>query len=1247
MIMPVSYVSGKLSSYIVGRASESDLVLADSFVSRRHLILTSVTGDAAVIEVLGRNGAEVYARKVDKGYKGYVRAGDPVKIGRNMIVWTGDTADDGVFIRTGRSLPGVDTSPVEIEGPPPRKVPEKPSVMLAAGPALTMAVPILLGAGRSIAILSSVFAFIWAAANVTARIRKQRSEEKRRRNTYIAYLTDCENTIKMRVRQASNTLNRLYPPVARYFAAGPDPLLLWNRDSSAGTCPARIGTGTIENPVPVLIPKERFAGIDDSLKELPGLIREKYQEIAGAPVMIAPDEKMFTVFELNDDKDIMILASFILQLCVSYPPEDLHLMIDVSDRISERLGWCAFLPHYVSDGPCGEEGPLTVSVTDDMGKGYMLMSKGYRVILLQDPVPDLPAGIAFTANRTDGSHSIEYDMIPGCLCHSYAKMLAGLQKKSFLSENSPEIVPENVPFSDMLEGRRSELCDAKKLGSRICSVYAQNDITSEFSAPIGMASSSEKVILDLHEKAAGPHGLVAGTTGSGKSELLTTVILSFAARYPADKLAFFLIDYKGGGMSNLFEGLPHLLGSISNLSRSEAQRAMKALKSENLRRQKIFANCRVNNINDYTRLYDKKAADIPLPHILVIIDEFAELKREEPEFMDSLISVSQVGRSLGIHLILATQKPAGVIDEKIRANSGFRIALRLMDRSDSMDLIRRADAAAIKECGRAYLQIGNEEGAKLFQSAYAMSHALASGKIRVYEDPFMKKEITGSRGKTEDRGTWFDITLSAVKLADEKLNVPKPLPLWLPALPGYIEDEDAFAVFDNPYEQKYEKAAYEPEKCGHMLVTGKSASGKSELLLSAMTHTDEAAVYVIDFGGGRLERLKNLSVCGGYVTEGDEADIIRMTGFICEILAKRKRSRERVLRSQSVILLLDDISAIMKAAGEEFEEHLTSILTFGRAYGIFVLATRLTGGLLRQERLFDTYLFLGNEDIFIVSAMLRAAARDIPSVEEMPGRGVGLWDKVPLEFMTVKSKEISDRSPPQEKTVPHFPSVPKRPILEDLLKRADKAETQLPIGFAEKTGKLFHIPIGTLRCFLIAGRPYTGRHTLFFNISVTAALYDIKTIRADTYESFILSYRQSGARAIIAIESISTLLGDFYAGQRTRNEEEELAECFSNPLPGRKDTKPHPLVVGIIENDTPVRYSGRIVYDSMAKHAFGMTLGGGLDEVRFFDYSYLPFSVIQKTKRRCVATVGGYGKNEQMGDVIIPEVFSVDNSQSP
>ena len=249
--------------------------------------------------------------------------------------------------------------------------------------------------------------------------------------------------------------------------------------------------------------------------------------------------------------------------------------------------------------------------------------------------------------------------------------------------------------------------------------WKKNRTYDSMKALIGKKAGNVDCYLDIHEKYHGPHGLVAGTTGSGKSETLQTYMLSLAINFSPDDIAFFVIDFKGGGMANLFSDLPHSIGQISNLSGNQVHRAMVSIKSENMRRQRIFSENGVNNINNYTKLLKNGEASLPVPHLFIIIDEFAELKKEEPEFMKELISVAQVGRSLGVHLILATQKPNGTVDDNIWSNSKFRLCLRVQDRQDSKDMLHKPDAAYITQAGRGYLQVGSDEVYDYFQSGWS------------------------------------------------------------------------------------------------------------------------------------------------------------------------------------------------------------------------------------------------------------------------------------------------------------------------------------------------------------------------------------------------------------------------------------------------------------------------------------------------------------------------------------------------
>lgn len=273
-------------------------------------------------------------------------------------------------------------------------------------------------------------------------------------------------------------------------------------------------------------------------------------------------------------------------------------------------------------------------------------------------------------------------------------------------------IPSSITFFDLYGIQRlEELCVEER--------WKRSRTYESMRALIGQKSGNQPCYLDVHEKYHGPHGLVAGTTGSGKSETLQTYILSLTLNFSPYDVGLFIIDYKGGGMANLFNGLPHMLGCISNLSGSQVHRAMVSIKSENIRRQRIFNENGVNNINLYTALYKNGEAAIHVPHLFIVIDEFAELKREQPDFMRELISVAQVGRSLGVHLILATQKPSGTVDDNIWSNSKFRLCLRVQDRQDSMDMLHKPDAAYLTQAGRGFLQVGSDEVYEQFQSGWS------------------------------------------------------------------------------------------------------------------------------------------------------------------------------------------------------------------------------------------------------------------------------------------------------------------------------------------------------------------------------------------------------------------------------------------------------------------------------------------------------------------------------------------------
>ncbi|SES16260.1 FtsK/SpoIIIE domain-containing protein, partial [Lachnobacterium bovis] len=323
-------------------------------------------------------------------------------------------------------------------------------------------------------------------------------------------------------------------------------------------------------------------------------------------------------------------------------------------------------------------------------------------------------------------------------------------------------IPESVTFFDMYKVKKPQDFDSRNR-------WSQNQSHKTLAVPLGLRAEDDIVSLNLHEKAHGPHGLVAGTTGSGKSEIVQSYILSLALNFHPYEVGFLLIDYKGGGMANLFKNLPHLLGTITNLDKAESMRAMASIHSELLRRQQIFSECGVNHINGYNKLFKEGKVKEPLPHLFMISDEFAELKSEQPDFMAELVSTARIGRSLGIHLILATQKPSGVVDDQIWSNSRFKLCLKVADTNDSKEMLKTPDAASITQAGRAYLQVGNNEIYELFQSAW--SGAKYDPNIDANEEKSQKEDNRVYLINEKGQGELINKDLSSTGSDDENKTV--------------------------------------------------------------------------------------------------------------------------------------------------------------------------------------------------------------------------------------------------------------------------------------------------------------------------------------------------------------------------------------------------------------------------------------------------------------------------------------------
>lgn len=628
--------------------------------------------------------------------------------------------------------------------------------------------------GLVTSVLSGLFGTFWAIRNMR-NARRQRAEyEARRISRYTEYLQNKADRIRLDYENNLRILQETYPPASQLAVGGIKGRHLWERNTRhADLLTYRLGLGDIPFQEEIQIAADKFSMFDDDLRDEPDRIRAQYQTLHDAPVCVDLRKEHIVGLVGGPDRKgaRSILRNLVTQIAVLNCYTDVKLAFlyqeDQGDD-ADKWEYCRWLPHVWSEGhkvryvaANREESsdvlyelaallrdrkeraqnrpgrdvqyrPWYILVFEDSKilenepiASYLLNQEenyGVTSLFLANTPEELPNAcdcILRWDSKVSGMYHVkEQDMESGHIRMETieSERLAQLARSlSNVEVNELEVggeIPNAISFLDMYGVSRPEELHAEDL-------WRRNRTYENMRAQIGQKSGGLPCYLDVHEKYHGPHGLIAGTTGSGKSETLQTYILSLTMNYSPYDVGLFIIDYKGGGMANLFQGLPHMLGAISNLSGNQIQRAMVSIKSENLRRQRIFNENGVNNINLYTMLLRNGEATIPIPHLFIIIDEFAELKREQPEFMRELISVAQVGRSLGVHLILATQKPSGTVDDNIWSNSRFRLCLRVQDRQDSMDMLHKADAAYLTQAGRGYLQVGSDEVYEQFQSGWS------------------------------------------------------------------------------------------------------------------------------------------------------------------------------------------------------------------------------------------------------------------------------------------------------------------------------------------------------------------------------------------------------------------------------------------------------------------------------------------------------------------------------------------------
>lgn len=642
--------------------------------------------------------------------------------------------------------------------------------------------------------------------------------------------------------------------------------------------------------------------------------------------------------------------------------------------------------------------------------------------------------------------------------------------------------------------------------------------------------SSEPFALDL--RTDGPHALVGGTTGSGKSEFLQAWVLGLAAAHSPQRVSFLFVDYKGGSAFADCVQLPHTVGLVTDLSQHLVRRALTSLRAELHYREHLLNRKKFKDLVELERSGDP---DVP-PSLLIVVDEFAALVNEVPEFVDGVVDVAQRGRSLGLHLILATQRPAGVIRDNLRANTNLRVALRMADEDDSTDVLGTPMAASFDPSipGRAAAKTGPGR-IRSFQSGYAggwTSDVPEVGTVVIEElnfglpivwEPPADPDADAAKAAAADGPTDIKRIVSTVRKAAKEAQIPELRKPWLPTLadaydfsrlPNKRTDSElVLGVVDDAAKQAQPVISYFPDRDGNMAIIGTGGSGKSTALRTIAVSAavtmrgGPTHVYGIDFAAGGLQMLSSLPHVGAIVAGDDDERVARMLRWMRDLVDQRAvkysearagsivdyRSIAGVPDEPRILLLLDGMGAFREA----YESNVTSpwfsvfsqIATDGRQVGVHVIVTGDRSGAIPlslsssiQRRL---VLRMANADDY---GMLNVPS-DVLGPLSAPGRGIldGLETQIAVlggdPNVAVQARKIDELALSMQKAgVLAAPGVERLSDDISLAGLPAAVDGLATIGVADDN--LGPVGIEAVGSLVIAGPPGSGRTTTLTTVAV-------------------------------------------------------------------------------------------------------------------------------------------------------------------
>lgn len=989
-------------------------------------------------------------------------------------------------------IPSVEPKSWKLEAPPVQDQNQKQPLILTIGPSLTMSLPMLMGSflagsggyaasGAIMMITSSAMAVSWSLINHFYSKNRSRKLFEARMDDYISRVQNAEVEIQACIDEIMQGMLRTYPTTqecCELVAQSSD--RIWESVPGAPSfITARVGNGMIKLPYEISVPELKMGEKTEGVRNAPYALKEKFNHLHNAPVTV--DFKSRTPLGIiANESELNILQGLLVQLATLNSYTDLRIAVITGEGEGEAWHYLRWLPHTAV-----ENDPSAHMVVSGRSAGQALLNqlneelacrvensesgKVNRHYVLFCTDPTLLAQHPFMTNamaadqkmtvcviaRKEGELpkeckrvlnlpmktlydyekgqkvELQLEAAPDEQLRQTARRLACLRENE-RTENAA--IPTKVTLLESFSVRKVEQLD-------IWRRWNQNSTGKDISANLGLGAGARPFELNLSDKFHGPHGIVAGTTGSGKSVLLQTLVMSLALNYHPDELQFILIDYKGGGSFDCFKELPHVVGNIDNLQGKRAiNRALLSVRGEVMRREAIFKEKGVSDINTYIKRFNHDPDCSPLSHLIIIIDEFAELRDDMPDFMDELISTARIGRSVGLHLILATQKPSASVSAEIWSNSRFHICLRVQTREDSMEMLHRPEAAYIRGMGRGYVQVGNDELFEQIQSSWCgapyLPNAPASGETpRLLDETGIPLSLDGPKQEAETNE--LDRICKEITTISKRHGVKGHGPLWLPELAPVIafekisESENKlplrldipFGMQDDVENQRYLPAVINLMQDPCLLFMGRSTSGKTTALqtltyaISRMYKPDEVQVCLMGLSGMMLKPLTALPNVIDYTSGREVKEQQRMISTLATECRRRDElfaaaqtdnytayNRERKQQGgellPALVVMVDRLAQWYELLSDAEQDRLTGIIKGAAGRGLYFVCTAMARNEIAPGlRDSFTYIPMGLDAMSdYADALNYRIPTDVALPQAIPGRGLMKTESGVREF---------------------------------------------------------------------------------------------------------------------------------------------------------------------------------------------------------------------------------------------------------